>query len=300
MGKIRVKTLGDEELEKKQKNQDKKRQETKKTVKGAHGGERIVSVGPTEEELEKIEAAKEPASNAAAAEAPKEKKSAKDRSSSGRKKEKFTKKKIRSKKYQVVAKLVDKNKQYSLSDALELLPKLKTASFDETVEMHLTTTLEGISGNITLPHGTGKQTRVAIATDELIEKLEKGLLANASPSGDGRRGKIDFDILLATPQIMPKLAKVARVLGPKGLMPNPKNGTITTNPEEALKKFAGGLINYKTENKNPIMHLTVGKLSFGNKKLQDNINAILQAVKTERIKKAVLKSTMSPGIRIQI
>ncbi len=284
MGKIRVKTLGDETAEKKQKNDDKKRIEGKKIAKapGLKGGERVASVGPTEEELAKVEVSKVSASNSAATEAPegeKEKKS---------KKEKFAteKRAAHSKKYQKVAVLVDRKKTYTLADALELLPKLTIGKFDETVELHINTTETGITGNVTLPHGSGKQIRVAIADDKVIAQVEKG--------------KIDFDVLLAVPQMMPKLARVAKFLGPRGLMPNPKNGTITANPEEAAKKFSGGLMQYKTEAKTPIIHTIVGKVSFGDKKLSENIGVLIKNIKAEKIRNATLKSTMSPGIKIQI
>ena len=144
----------------------------------------------------------------------------------------------------------------------------------------------GISGQITLPHGTGKQTRVAIADEKLIAEIEKGI--------------INFDVLVAEPQMMAKLAKVAKILGPRGLMPNPKNGTITPKPEEVAKKYAGGQINFKTEAKAPIMHLTVGKISFGASKLTDNIEALIAAIKKANIVNATLKSTMSPGLKIKI
>ncbi len=111
-------------------------------------------------------------------------------------------------------------------------------------------------------------------------------------------GKIDFDILIAAPDAMPKLARVARFLGPRGLMPNPKNGTVTPKPQEVAKKFEAGQINFKTEAKSPILHLSVGKVSFGNKKLADNIQAALTAVQPKNIKNITLKSTMSPGIKI--
>jgi large subunit ribosomal protein L1 len=137
-----------------------------------------------------------------------------------------------------------------------------------------------------LPNGTGKKTKVAIADDALIAEVEKGV--------------ISFDILVATPSMMPKLAKVAKVLGPKGLMPNPKNGTITDKPEEVAKKYEGGQVNFKTETKTPIIHLTVGKMSFGHEKLTENINALITAVKKSNIVNATLKSTMSPGIKLKV
>ncbi|MEK7549153.1 MAG: 50S ribosomal protein L1, partial [Patescibacteria group bacterium] len=178
------------------------------------------------------------------------------------------------------------SKTYGLKDALELLSKFQKTKFDETIELHLNTVRSGISGTLTLPHGTGKTTRVAIADEAMLAEIETG--------------KINFDILVATPDMMPKLAKVAKILGPKGLMPNPKNGTITAKPEEVVKKFEGGQISFKTEAKAPLIHMTVGKFSFGDKKLTDNITAAVGAIKIENIAKITLKSTMSPGIRVQI
>ena len=99
---------------------------------------------------------------------------------------------------------------------------------------------------------------------------------------------------------MPKLARVARVLGPKGLMPNPKNGTVTPKPEEAAKKFEGGQMNFKTEAKFPLLHLSVGKLSFGEQKLAENIKAAIAAVNSKKIKNVTLKSTMSPGLKLDL
>lgn len=260
MGKIRVKTIGIEEEEEKQKKQAKQRQEQKKAEKKAE-------VAPDEKQTQ----------------APSQE-TTKEAKKPMVKKTKGAAKKSRSEKYKTVAALVDKNKVYTLKEAVELLPKLKLASFDETVELHINTTETGISGTISLPHGTGKTVRVAIADDAVIEKVASG--------------KIDFDILVAAPAMMPKLAKVAKTLGPKGLMPNPKNGTVTANPEEVAKKFANGQMRYKTEAKTPVMHVAVGKLSFGENKLSENIKTMLATVGTGKMKKVVLKSTMSPAIKL--
>lgn len=274
MGKIRVKTLGDEEAEKEQQKEAEKRHEQKKTTKapGMKGGERVVAVGPSEEELEALEAKETPTEGVK--EEKKQKKKEKEQEA------------FRSQKYQSLATSFDRTKTYPLKEALELLAKLQRGKFDETVELHMNTLTSGISGNVTLPNGTGKKTRVAIATDAIIAEVEKGI--------------INFDILVAEPQMMVKLAKVAKILGPRGLMPNPKNGTITPNPEEVVKKYEGGQISFKTEAKSPIMHLTVGKISFGPAKLTENIDTMLKAVKKENIVNVTLKSTMSPGIKIQV
>ena len=267
MGKIRVKTLGNEEQEKKQKKEAKQRAEAKRIEEAKAAGAEKKAVEATE-------------SNAA--ELPTEEKVEKKTKTYTQK----TQDKKRSSNYREVAALVDKTKTYKLSEALMVLPKLKRAKFDETVELHINTIGTGISGQVTLPHGTGKQIRVAIADDELIAKVEKGT--------------IDFDILVAEPSMMPKLARVAKFLGPRGLMPNPKNGTVSPNPPEAAKKYEGGAMNFKTEAKFPVLHLTVGKVSIGEEKLTDNVKALIKAVKTTNIKNATLKSTMSPGIKIDV
>lgn len=283
MGKIRIKTIGDEETEQKQKEEAKQKKEQKKAVKvaGMKGGERVVAVGPTEEELEKLEQEKKLSEASDVLGIAKE-----ETKKAGKAKFKISKKHPRSNRYLSLQAMVDQNKIYLLSEALELLQKMQKTKADETVELHLNVISKGISGQVVLPHGTGKQTKVAVATDKLITEIEGG--------------KIDFDVLVSDPSMMPKLAKVAKILGPKGLMPNPKNGTISDKPEEIVKKYAGGQIAFKTESNAPIIHLTVGKMSFGDKKLKDNIKTIIDAVKKENIQKATLKSTMSPGIKIQI
>lgn len=276
MGKIRVKVLGDEEAEKKQKDKAEKRAEAKEA---RHSGEE-----QRDDSGISLDAADPGMTEDSIPEAPKKKVVIK----------KTSKEKTHSTKYSTAAKLVNSDTTYKLSEAVTLLPKLTIAKFDETVELHINTTDKGISGQMTLPHGTGKQVRVVImnpsedaaSADELVKKIEGGT--------------IDFDVLIATPDAMPRLARVARVLGPRGLMPNPKNGTVTPKPEEAAKKFAGGQMNYKTEAKFPILHLVVGKVSFGEQKLEENIKTALKTVKTQNIRNVTLKSTMSPGIKVDI
>ena len=255
MGKIRIKTLGDE----KQKKQEKKKTAT------------VESKTPTKTQPTQA--------------------TTKVKADKKTKKSKFSKKQTRSNNYNTAAKIIDKNKKYLTLEAIEILLRLKRAKFDETVELHINTTEQNVSGNVTLPHGTGKEIKIEIANltqdpkhvEEIIKKIEAG--------------NIDFDILLATPDSMSKLAKIAKILGPRGLMPNPKNGTVTPKPLEVAKKFQGGQINFKTEAKFPILHLTVGKISFGEKKLADNISAAITAIQTKNIKNITLKSTMSPGIK---
>ncbi|HWY79901.1 MAG TPA: hypothetical protein VNW29_06100 [Candidatus Sulfotelmatobacter sp.] len=279
MGKIRVKTIGDEEIEKKDLKKAQARAEAKKAREDAEIRKATAEGTSTTEKTQTGEIKTEKVE-----ETKKEKVEIK---------KVITSKKKQSASYQKVVSFVDKNKKYKLSEALPLLEKLKRATFDETVELHINTLEKGISGSLTLPHGTGKTTRVAIANINVDPKNVEDLIKSIES------GKIDFDVLIATPDTMPKLAKVARVLGPRGLMPNPKNGTVTPKPDEIAKKFAGGQFNFKTESKFPILHLAIGKLSFGNKKLEENIITAVKAIKIHNIKSMTLKSTMSPGIKIE-
>jgi len=286
MGKVRKVVMGDVEQEKKQQKKAEIRRETKKLKKvegvGLHGGERTAVVEGTElkadvrEILENVESGG---------------KSSKSKTS----KKKLVGPKPRSKKYQEAAKLVDKTKTYSLSDAIDLMKKTSYTKFDGTVEIHLNlnpTVLgekkekKDFRGSVTLPHGTGKQVRVVAADDAVLKEIEAG--------------NINFDILVSHPSMMPKLAKVARVLGPKGLMPNPKTGTVTEDVEKRIKELSHGQVNFKTEPENAIVHLIVGKVSFENEKLLANINAIYDVIGRNKILKATIAATMGPGITIQI
>ncbi len=296
MGKVRVKTIGSEEDEKEQKKKDKARAEAKRIEAAKKQGalekeaqkvaEETKETKVSGKEKVEIEDQRESASKSAEIKEAKPKKESKYKAKTSKKT------KPHSSKYLEVVKLVDKNKTYKLSEALEILPKLKTAKFDETVELHINTHEKGVSGNITLPHGTGKKARIEIADNSADPKHVADLVKKIEG------GNIDFDILIATPDTMVHLAKVARYLGPRGLMPNPKNGTVHPKPQEAIKKFEGGQINFKTEPKASIIHLSVGKLSFEEKQLNENIKTVLQAVQSKNIKNVTLKSTMSPGIRI--
>lgn len=266
MGKIRVKSFGDQEAEDKQAKLAQKRAEAKEAKKSAASPQPVAT--PNKEETQTPEGEKTEAKKPL-------------------KKEKFKKAgPSRSKTYQASAALVEAKKLYNLTEALEILPKLARSKFDETVELHINTHQTGVSGSMTLPHGSGKKTRVVIASEELIAEIEKG--------------QINFDILIAEPSMMSRLAKVAKILGPRGLMPNPKAGTVTAKPDEAVKKYEAGQINFKTEAKSPLLHLAVGKISFGEKKLSENIKTALNTVQAKNIKNVTLKSTMSPGIRLNI
>jgi large subunit ribosomal protein L1 len=269
MGKIRVKTIGleDQEQEKKQAKAD--------------------------AEAKRIATLRQQASDAKKTKTESEQSPVVTKVPIGTKKATHAKKQY-SVSYKSVVVNRDIQKKYALSDAIVLLIKLQRTKFDETVELHINTAEKSINGNVTLPHGTGKQTKVVIANIATDQKAVEDLIKSIEA------GKIDFDILIATPETMPKLAKVARVLGPRGLMPNPKNGTVTTKPDEIASQFAGGQINFKTESKFPLLHLAVGKVSFGEDKLNENIKTAIGAIKIKNMKAIVLKSTMSPAIKLDL
>lgn len=311
MGKVRIKTFGDEELEKKQSAAARKKAEAKKAhaefqkkveANGVSGDAAAESRSTeakrvhvelkkkSEDEAMPEENVKLDSTESAASQEEVQKVSEKPQK---KKKEKFIKTKIRSSSYRTSLEKIDKNKTYSLTEALELLSTLQRAKFDETVELHINTTEQSIGATVTLPHGSGKKVRVKIA-DSADAKEFEALLAQIES------GKIDFDILIATPETMPGLAKVARVLGPRGLMPNPKNGTVTKDPAKKMGEFEKGQITFKTESKSPIIHMSVGKVSFGTEKLNENITTVFRALPREKVSSVTLKSTMSPGIKVAI
>lgn len=194
-------------------------------------------------------------------------------------------KKVRSKRYQAVRAQLDKSKFYPVKEAVELVKKLSYSNFVGSVEAHVIVREVGSSVDLTLPHSTGKSVKVAIADATLLSEIEAG--------------KIDFDILLAHPEFMPKLAKLARVLGPKGLMPNPKNGTLTPNPELKKKELEAGKFTLKTEKKAPLMHLVIGKTEMSVAELGENIDALLKALKGKVLKLSISPS-MGPGIKVLV
>mgnify|MGYP001606221539 CR=1 FL=1 len=207
-------------------------------------------------------------------------------------KQKPKKQKARGKKYQSVKAKIDKSKIYSLPEALKLVKETSYSKFDGTMELHLVVKKTGISAQVTLPYSTGKTKKVEIASDTTIKKLEN-LSAQAG-------GKIDFDILLAAPEMMPKLIPFAKILGPKGLMPNPKNGTLIKSAKEA-EKFSGNTVNLKTEKEAPLIHTVIGKVSQKDEELIKNAESILGSLSgSKQIVKAYIKATMSPAIRLKV
>lgn len=197
------------------------------------------------------------------------------------KKKKAVKK--RSKKYLAAKKKIDPHKTYSPSEAAKLAKEVSLSRFNGSLELHLVVKETGLSGEITFPHPTGKTQKIAIADDQLIEKIQKN--------------KIDFDLLVASPEMMKKLAPLAKILGPRGLMPNPKKGTISEKPEKLVKKLTGKT-QYRTEKKAPLIHLTIGKVDSPEKQIVENIQIALQTIGPTNIKKAILTPTIGPAIKV--
>jgi large subunit ribosomal protein L1 len=183
---------------------------------------------------------------------------------------------------------VDPQKKYELGEAIKLVKSGNITKFVSTLTLHLNLVTKDAPTRIelTFPYMAGAAKRVAIVTDELLKDIEKG--------------KIEFDILVTSPAFMPKLAKFAKVLGPKGLMPSPKAGTVTADPEKKAKEFEAGKTVVKAEAKFPLMHVTVGKVNQPDEELIANIKALLEAIKLKNVTKATLASTMSPGIKLQL
>ena len=192
---------------------------------------------------------------------------------------------VRSKRYQEVKTKVDRNKSYPAKEAILLVKETSYSRFDGSVELHLVIKKPGLSASVTLPYSGGREKKVEIASDETIKKLESG--------------KIDFDILVATPEMMPKLVPFAKILGPKGLMPNPKNGTLVPDIKKA-KQVGGNTITIKTEKEAPLIHTVIGKVSQKEEELEENLAAIIKTVSEKQIEKAYLKATMGPSIKLQI
>lgn len=222
----------------------------------------------------------------------------------------------RGKSYRKTAELVEKDKVYSLSEALELAAKTNPSKFDASVELHIRLGVDprqadqNIRATVSLPHGTGKTVRVAVFAPEADHAAAKK--AGADVIGDEAflkqldKEELNFDILVATPQYMPKLGKYARLLGPRGLMPNPKSGTVATDVAKAVAEAKAGKVEYRVD-KQAIVHLGIGKVSFGAEKLAENAKAFfdsLQSQKPSSLKGSFVKTisastTMGPGIKIE-
>lgn len=222
----------------------------------------------------------------------------------------------RGKQYQEATKLIDKTKIYSLKEALDLAAKTSKVKFDATVELHVRLGVDpkqadqNLRDSLVLPAGTGKSVRVAVFADE--DKVKEAKKAGADVAAGDEflaqldKGKIDFDVLIATPNVMAKLSKYARVLGPKGLMPNPKSGTVTADVAKAVEQAKAGRVEYRVDSTG-IVHVGIGKVSFGSSKLKQNADAIVASLRQNKpsslkgtyVRSAVVTTTMGPSIKVQ-
>ncbi len=220
------------------------------------------------------------------------------------------------KKYREAAKNIERQKQYEPAEALALVKKSAPAKFDETVEIHIRTGCDSrhadqqIRGAVVLPHGTGKTVRVLVFAKN--EKIDEAQNAGADFVGGEelvpkiqKEGWLDFDVVVATPDMMGVVGRLGKVLGPKGLMPNPKAGTVTMDVAKAIADIKAGKIEYRLDKAN-IIHCPLGKVSFGEEQLVDNYNALMDAivkarpstVKGQFLKSISVASTMGPGVKI--
>lgn len=222
----------------------------------------------------------------------------------------------RGKKYQEAHKLVEKGKLYTLKDAIELAIKTSPVKFDASVEAHVRLGVDprqadqNIRTTIVLPNGNGKTVRVAVFAPLDVCKAAKAAGADIAEDEEFLKqldkGEINFDVLISTPAYMPKLGKFARLLGPKGLMPNPKAGTVTMDVEKAVKESKAGKVEYRVD-KQSIVHIGLGKVSFGSDKLLENANTFFDSLKAQKpaslkgtyVKSVFITTTMGPSIAVE-
>lgn len=212
---------------------------------------------------------------------------------------------------------LDLKKKYSIEEAVKILKEVSNAKFDETFEIHIKLGIDPkkadqtVRGTVNLPHGTGKKVRVGVIAkgEKLIEAKNSGadVVGSTEMIDEIMKGKIDFDVLIVTPDLMKDIAKLGKILGPKGLMPNPKTGTVTFEIEKTVKEIKSGRIEFKNDSSG-IIHTICGKKSFSEQALVENINAIIDAViklkpstsKGKYIQSAFLSTTMGPGLALNI
>ena len=221
----------------------------------------------------------------------------------------------RGKAYKEAVKLIDKNKEYSLKEAVDLLIATAGKKFDSTAELHVRLGVDpkhadqNIRDSIVLPAGTGKTLKIAVFADdaalEKAGKIEADLIGEEAVTNKLAKEEIDFDILIATPNMMQKLAKFAKLLGPKGLMPNPKSGSVTNDIVKAVTEAKAGRVEYRVDSTG-IVHLAFGKVSFGADKLNQNVSAVFESIKSNKpssvkgvyVRSIYLTTTMGPSVRI--
>lgn len=210
-----------------------------------------------------------------------------------------TPQKVRSKKYQARLKLVDRGKLYPLTEAVELIKKTSYTKFNGSIEAHINTISKNLRGLISLPYLSGKKLTI-LAFGKGAEEAGGDLVGDEKTLEEIKAGKIKFDVLVTTPEWMPKLAQVAKILGPKGLMPNPKNNTVTDNLKKTIQELKGGKIEYKTEPNGQIIHLLVGKVDQPSDEIQANLKSLLNTMGKSKVEKITLAPTMGPGVKVDL
>lgn len=194
---------------------------------------------------------------------------------------------------------IDKQKSYSLDNAVAIVKKLSYSKFTGTLEIHINTRLTGIRGLVTLPFVVGKKLKI-LAFGKGASDSGADIAGDDATIDEILKGKTDFDLLITTPEWMPKLAKAAKVLGPRGLMPSPKNGTITDDIKKAVESFQAGKTEYKSEPKAMLIHLPLGKLSQPDEELVANVKILLSTIGKSRIKKVSLSPTIGPSVKLDL
>lgn len=265
MGKMKTATVGEEtNIKNKEKSlKAHKADEGKIHISGLKGGQRVKVVGAEEPIVAETQTETEV-----------------------KRSEKAAVLKVRSAKYKDVKGKIELGKAYPIAAAIKLVKETSYSKFDGTMELHMTVKKVGASASLTLPFAAGRVKKVEVASDATIEKLKKGV--------------IDFDILVSTPDMMGKLVPFAKVLGPRGMMPNPKNGTLVADPKKA-SAFSTSTVTLKTEKEAPLIHTVIGKNSQKDEEIMANLEAILKAFGgNKQIVRAFIKSSMSPSVKLQL
>ncbi len=206
-------------------------------------------------------------------------------------------KKVRSKKYREALEKVDPGKLYPINEAIEAVKQASYAKFGGSIEAHITTNVKNLRGLVTLPFTSGKKLKILVFGKGAAES-GADIVGDEEKLKQLEKGKFDFDVLAATPEWMPRLARLAKVLGPRGLMPNPKNGTISDNLKKAVTELQSGKTEYKTEKDKPVMHLRVGALNQDSNEVYQNLKVLFTTLGKSRVKKVVLAPTMGPGVKV--
>lgn len=205
--------------------------------------------------------------------------------------------KERSKAYLAKLELVEKGKKYNLTEAIDLAKQASFSKKPGSLEVHIMTNSKGMRGLVNMPHLSGKNLRILAFGPGAVE-AGADIAGDDAKLDDLMKGRIDFDVVVAHPSWMPKLARAAKVLGPKGMMPNPKNGTVSENLAKAIEELKGGKFEYKTESNLPVMHLRIGDLTQPNEELALNIKTLSLAIGKTKLKAMTLAASMGIGVKV--